>query len=112
MDFSAFCDYCISLPFVEETFPFGPDTLVYKVKGKLFALTDVNNFDSINLKCDPLIAEQLREKYHAVQPGYHMNKKHWNTIQLDGSVPIKTIQSWIKDSYDLVVLSLPKKDRF
>jgi len=76
--------------------------------GKMFALTDLEQFESINLKCDPERAMQLREEFPAVLPGYHMNKKHWNTVLMDGSIPDKTIRSWIDDSYDLVVASLSK----
>lgn len=79
--------------------------------GKMFALTDVEAFDGINLKCEPELAAQLREEYPAVQPGFHMNKKHWNTIAMDGSVGDKLIKQWIDHSYDLVVASLPKKDQ-
>lgn len=76
--------------------------------GKMFALTDLEQFESINLKCDPELAMQLREEFPAVLAGYHMNKKHWNTVLMDGSIPDKTIRSWIDDSYDLVVASLSK----
>ena len=105
--------YCLSKPGTEETLPFGPDTLVYKVAGKVFLLTSLVNENglSFNVKCDPVLAEELREQYTCVQPGYHMNKKHWNTIVADGSVPLKTIREWIDHSYDLVVNSLSKKLR-
>ena len=102
--------YCLSKPGVEETFPFGPDTLVYKVGGKIFLLcsldTEVLQF---NVKCDPDLAIELREEYPSVVPGYHMNKKHWNTIIADGSVPVKKLKEWIDHSYELVVGSLKKK---
>jgi len=102
--------YCISKEGVEETFPFGDDTLVFKVSGKIFALLSLSQDDfSINLKCDPLLAIELRESYPSVQPGYHMNKKHWNTVYIDGSVESKLIQSWIDHSYQLIIQSLPKK---
>jgi predicted DNA-binding protein (MmcQ/YjbR family) len=104
-------EYCIALPGVTEEFPFGEETLVYKVKGKIFALTSLENFESINLKCDPEQAIELRERYEGVTPGYHMNKKHWNTVEVRSGIPAKLIFQWIKDSYDLVVKSLPKKDR-
>ena len=81
---------------------------MYKVVDKIFALTDIDNFESINLKCDPVNAVYLREKYEAVIPGYHMNKTHWNTIKIDGSIPDATICQWIDDSYELVVAKLPK----
>jgi predicted DNA-binding protein (MmcQ/YjbR family) len=102
-------NYCLRKKGVTEEFPFDENVLVFKVMGKIFALTDVNEFETINLKCDPEEAVLLREKYDAVQPGYHMNKKHWNTILLDGSVPDKYIFQWIDHSYDRVVEGLTKK---
>lgn len=111
MNIEEFRDYCIAKPGVTEEFPFGPDTLVFKVMGKVFALTDVEEFNGINLKCDPEKAVELREKYEAVQPGYHMNKKHWNTVSVHSNVPDKLLREWIDHSYELVVKSLPKKDR-
>jgi predicted DNA-binding protein (MmcQ/YjbR family) len=95
-------EYCIGKPEVTEGFPFGEDTLVFKVKGKIFALANLSGDLSINLKCNPAFALELREKYSSVTPGYHMNKKHWNTIILDGSVPDKELFSCIDHSYDLV----------
>jgi predicted DNA-binding protein (MmcQ/YjbR family) len=109
MDIETFREYCISMKWVTEEFPFDENTLVFKVMGKMFALADVSNFESINLKCNPEKAIELREQYPSVTPGYHMNKKHWNTILINGSVPDKIIYSWIKDSYELVVAGLPKK---
>ncbi len=79
--------------------------------GKMFALVDVDAFESVNLKCDPEEVEELRERYEAVQPGYHMNKKHWNTILFDGSIPDRLLLEWTRKSYDLVVAKLPKKVR-
>ena len=103
-------EYCLSKPGVEETLPFGPDTLVFKVKGKIFLLTGLDSDDfTFNVKCDPDRAEELREEFPCVQPGYHMNKKHWNTIIVDGSVPIKQLKAWIDHSYDLV--SAPGKKK-
>ena len=101
--------YCLSLKGVTESFPFGEDTLVFKVMGKMFALSNLEGDLSINVKCDPEKAIELREHYPAVQPGYHMSKKHWNTIYIDGSVDDKLIRQWIVDSYDLVVSSLTGK---
>lgn len=102
--------YCLSKPAVEETLPFGPDTLVFKVAGKVFLLTGLDSDPlSFNVKCDPDLAVELRERYDAVQPGYHMNKKHWNTVTVDGSVSGKLIKEWIDHSYELVVDSLPAK---
>ncbi len=93
---------------VEET-PFGPETLVYKVGGKMFALMGVEPPLSINLKCDPQEAMILRDTFAEVIPGYHMNKKHWNTVALDTQLDQNLILGWIDDSYDLVVKGLPKK---
>lgn len=109
MNIEEYRDYCLSLPFVTEEFPFDKNTLVFKVAGKMFALTDVESYTGINLKCDPEEAILLREEYPAVQPGYHMSKIHWNTIIMDGSIDDDLLKKWIKDSYDLVVDKLPKK---
>jgi predicted DNA-binding protein (MmcQ/YjbR family) len=95
-------EYCLKKDDVTEGFPFGEDTLVFKVKGKIFALANLSGDHSVNLKCDPSFAIELREKYSSVTPGYHMNKKHWNTVLLDGSVPDKELFSWIDLSYDLI----------
>lgn len=97
---------------VTEEFPFDNQTLVFKVMGKMFALTGVDTFESINLKCDPDRAIALREEYDGkIVPGYHMNKKHWNTIDMDGSISDHLIKSLIDHSYELVVKSLTKKQR-
>lgn len=104
-------DYCISKPGVTEGFPFDSTTLVFKVLGKMFALTDLEDELSVNLKCDPQVCIELREHYEAVMPGYHMNKKHWNTVVIDGSIPDSMIYSWIDDSYELVVSKLTRKQR-
>ena len=109
MNIESYRSYCISKPGVTEEFPFGEHTLVFKVMGKMFALTDVDEFVSVNLKCDPEEAERLRAAYPGVIPGYHMNKKHWNMILMDGSVGEVLIKEWIDQSYDLVVSGLPKK---
>lgn len=104
--------YCLTKPGVTEEFPFGEQTMVYKVMGKIFALTSLDSTPlSINLKCDPEKAVQLREEYHCVLPGFHMNKKHWNTVIADGSVKDAMLKEWIDHSYDLVVSSLPKTVR-
>ena len=112
MNIEEFRNYCLAKPGVTEELPFGEDTLVYKVAGKMFALTslDTERF-SINLKCDPEKALQLRESYPCVQPGYHMNKKHWNTVYVDGSVNRRLLCEWIDDSYRLVLDKLPKAQR-
>ena len=103
-------EYCLHKKGVEETFPFGNETLVFKVMGKVFLLTGIESKPvQFNAKCDPEKAIELRETYSCVIPGYHMNKKHWNTIVCDGSVSTKMIYQWIDDSYDLVVNSLSKK---
>lgn len=99
-------------PGAEETTPFGPDVLVYKVAGKMFALTVPDDFPArINLKCDPDRSVVLRDEYSAIAPGYHMNKRHWNTVTLDGSLPSPLVRELIDHSYDLVVASLPKSKR-
>jgi predicted DNA-binding protein (MmcQ/YjbR family) len=95
-------EYCISKKGATESFPFGEDTLVFKTSGKIFALVNLDGDLSLNLKCDPALALELREKHSSVMPGYHMNKKHWNTIILDGTVPDKEVFSWIDHSYDLI----------
>jgi predicted DNA-binding protein (MmcQ/YjbR family) len=111
MDLEAFRTYCLSKAGVTEGFPFDNETLVFKVSGKIFALTNISTFDAVNLKCDPEKAIELRETYSAVTPGYHMNKKHWNTIEFDGSVGFRLLKEWIDHSYDLVLNSLPRKER-
>jgi predicted DNA-binding protein (MmcQ/YjbR family) len=102
MDIVTLRDYCISKKGSSESFPFGDETLVFKADGKIFALVNLDGDLSINLKCDPALALELRERYSSVTPGYHMNKKHWNTIFLDGSIPDKEVFSWIDHSYELI----------
>lgn len=111
MNIEFFRNYCIQKPGVTEEFPFGENTLVFKVMGKMFALADVDAFESINLKCEPEKAIELRETHEGVNPGYHMNKKHWNTVEMDGSLPDQFVIELIDHSYDLVVKGLPKKAR-
>lgn len=111
MNIEEYRDFCIALKGVSEEFPFDENTLVFKVMGKMFALCDVNSFESINLKCATEKAIELREQYLTVLPGYHMNKKHWNTVLIDGSIDDKLIYQWILDSYHLVIASLTKKQR-
>ncbi len=107
-----FIEYCLSKEGAAETYPFGPDTLVVKVCGKMFALFSLDaEALSANLKCDPEWAQQLREEWQDIQPGYHMNKTHWNTIHLEGGLPVKLVKSLIDHSYQLVVSALPVKDR-
>ncbi len=102
-------EYCLSKKGTDEAFPFDEVTLVFKVMGKMFALTSLDKDFSVNLKCDPETAIALREEYSTVIAGYHMSKKHWNTIYIDGSIPQNLIMQWIDDSYNLVVKSLTKK---
>lgn len=104
-----FRDYCIAKPGVTEKAPFGPDTLVMKLMDKVFALTSIAEFEFINLKCDPEKAAELREQYDGIRPGWHMNKKHWNSVLIDGSVPENLIRELIDHSYELIAASLPKK---
>jgi len=111
MNIEEFRTYCLSRPGVTESLPFGPDTLVYKVLGKIFALAPLDDDFSINLKCDPELAVELRERYNCVQPGYHMNKKMWNTIYMDGSISDKMLCEWIDHSYNEVVKNLPLKQQ-
>jgi predicted DNA-binding protein (MmcQ/YjbR family) len=111
MTLNEFQKYCKSFDGVTEEFPFDETTLVYKVKGKIFAITDVESFESISLKCDPDDALILREIYDSVTPGYHLNKNHWNTIRLDNKITDNQLKEWIGDSYGLVVKGLPKRIR-
>ncbi|MEO8440747.1 MAG: MmcQ/YjbR family DNA-binding protein [Spartobacteria bacterium] len=102
-------EYCLAKPNVSEGTPFGEDTLVFKVRGKIFALASLDDMPPrVNLKCDPERALDLRDRYEDVQPGYHMNKKHWNTVVLSGAVPASEVRALIDHSYELVVASLPK----
>ncbi len=102
-------DYCLTKKEVEETFPFDEDTLVFKVLGKAFALISLKEPDSVNLKCDPERAIELRQTYEAVKPGYHMNKKHWNTVYFNLDLSDKELRLLIDHSYDMVVKGMPKK---
>jgi predicted DNA-binding protein (MmcQ/YjbR family) len=110
MNIESLRSYCLSLKGTTEDMPFGPDTLVFKVMGKMFALTGFDSGPRVNLKCSPDLAIELRERYPCVLPGYHMNKKHWNTVVIDGTVPENLITEWIDHSYQLVVEGLPKKE--
>jgi len=102
-------DYCLDKPAVTEGFPFGEETLVFKVAGKLFMLIGLENADRFNVKCDPELAQELRERHPEVQPGYHMNKKMWNTVYLNGALTRKQVLDMIDHSYNEVVKGLPKK---
>ncbi|TZF83660.1 MmcQ/YjbR family DNA-binding protein [Pedobacter sp. BS3] len=109
MDIETLRDYCLSKPAVEECMPFGDDTLVFKVAGKIFLLAPLSTSLSMNVKCDPELAVELREKHPEVKPGYHMNKKMWNTVDLTGTLSDKQITGFIDHSYQQVVAGLPKK---
>jgi predicted DNA-binding protein (MmcQ/YjbR family) len=103
---------CLSLPGACEEFPFDEANSVFKVAGKMFALSALRGRPlRVNLKCDPDLAVQLRSQYPAITPGYHMNKRHWNTVVLDGSVPDALVREMIEDSYDLVVAGLPRREQ-
>ena len=104
---------CLGLPGASEEFPFGDEVSVFKVGGKMFALCSLDAGPPLQLsvKCDPELAAQLRSAYPAIRPGYHLNKRHWNTITLDGSLPDELVTDLLGDSYDLVVASLPKARR-
>lgn len=103
MDIETLREYCLSKPDAEESFPFGPETLVFKAQGKVFLLMGLDNPElRFNVKCDPDKAIELREEFPCVLPGFHMNKKHWNTIVVDGSISSKQLKEWIDWSYDLV----------
>jgi predicted DNA-binding protein (MmcQ/YjbR family) len=112
MDIDALREYLLSKPYVSEYMPFGPDTLVFKVGSKVFALVGLDAIPlRINLKCDPDRAEEFRENYAWIIPGFHMNKKHWNTLILDFQAPNRLVKELIDHSYDLVFASLTKKER-
>src|SRR3954464_7752240 len=103
MDIENLQEYCLAKPDVVEELPFGPETLVFKTNGKIFLLCSLDKVPlQFNVKCDPAKALELREEFDCVRPGYHMNKKHWNTVIIDGSVPTKQLKEWIDWSYDLV----------
>jgi predicted DNA-binding protein (MmcQ/YjbR family) len=104
-------DYCLQKPAVTEDFPFGDQTLVFKIGGKIFLLIGLEQGNRFNVKCDPERAVELREQYDAIIPGYHMNKKHWNTVYMDGTLKRSTLYELIDHSYELVLNSLPKNQR-
>lgn len=104
-------DHCLQLSGVTEDFPFGEETLVFRVGGKIFLLIGLEEGDRFNVKCDPELAVELRERYNEVKPGYHMNKKHWNTVYMDGRLTHKQLCEMISHSYKLVLKSLPKKEQ-
>src|SRR5436305_13087406 len=109
MDLAQFRDYCLSKPGTIEETPFGPDVLVFKVGGKMFALAALDEVPPrVNLKCSPDLALDLRDRHEQVTPGYHMNKKHWNTVEIESGIPDVELQEMIDHSYELVVERLPK----
>jgi predicted DNA-binding protein (MmcQ/YjbR family) len=112
MNIEGITDYCLKKKGVIQEFPFDEETLVLKVMSKMFLLASLEKIPlQINIKCSPEEVLELREKYDAVIPGYHMNKKHWNTVIIDNTIPPKNILSWIDDSYDLVVSGLKKSEK-
>src|SRR5881409_3660650 len=109
MDAVDFREYCLAKPNTTEGMPFGETVVVFKVAGKMFALMSLDEVPvTANLKCDPDRALELRDRYEQVRPGYHMNKKHWNTVEIEGGIPEAELRKMIDHSYDLVVQSLPK----
>ena len=112
MNAAEFRDYCLSLPGTDEEFPFGPETSAFKVAGKIFALSRLAEHPlRVSVKCDPALAEELRKAHPAVIPGYHLNKRHWNTVIIDGSLSDAIISDMVEDSYDLIVSKLPQAQR-
>ena len=112
MDLAKFREYCLSKPQATEGTPFGPEVVVFKVGGKMFALASLDEVPATaNLKCDPDLALDLRDRYEQVTPGYHMNKKHWNTVEIEEGIPDGEIRKMIDHSYDLVMKRLPKVKR-
>jgi len=112
MDATDLRDWCLRQPGAIEDFPFGPATSVFKVAGKMFALSRLESAPlEVSVKCEPDLAVGLRESHPAIRPGYHLNKRHWNTITLDGSLPDEFVRDLIEDSYDLVVSALPRRTR-
>lgn len=112
MDIESICEYCLKKKGVEEDYPFDEETLVFKVRGKMFALIPLEKIPlQINLKCDPEKAIELREHYEDVLPGWHMSKKHWNTIILEGNIRWNDLKEWIDHSYDEVVRGLKKSEK-
>ena len=111
MNIESFRDYCLSFKATSEGFPFDQKVLVFKAGGKIFALCDIDNFDFVNLKCDPDKALELRASNPGIRPGWHMSKKHWNSVYTDGSVDDELFKELIAHSYELIVKSLTKKVR-
>jgi predicted DNA-binding protein (MmcQ/YjbR family) len=109
MDLAQFREYCLSKSCATESTPFGPDVLVFKISDKMFALAALDEVPiTANLKCDPDLALELRDRYEQVTPGYHMNKRHWNTVEIEGGIPDTELRKMIDHSYDLVAKGLPR----
>ena len=109
MNIEEFRNYCLSLKKTEEGMPFDKKTLVFTIRKKMFCITNIDTFEQINVKCNPEEAIILREQYDAVIPGFHMNKKHWNTIKMNNTISDVLIKKWIKNSYHLVISTFSKK---
>jgi predicted DNA-binding protein (MmcQ/YjbR family) len=108
MDVLEYRDFCLSMPEATECTPFDEDTLVFKVAGKMFSYAGMADFNGFNVKCDPALAVELRERYPEVLPGYHTSTLHWNTVRVDGDLPGEFLREQIRNSYDLVVAKLPR----
>lgn len=111
MNLEGFRNYCLSKPGVTEEFPFNEETMVFKVMGKMFALTSIVAFERVSLKVDPEVGVEMRDRFQAVEPAWHMNKMHWVMILMDGTIPDKLLREWIDNSYSLVVGKLTKRDK-
>ena len=111
MNIEEYRNFCLALPGVTEGFPFGPETMVFKVMNKMFALSNIETYDFVNLKCDPERAILLREEFEGISPGWHMNKVHWNSVKTSADVDDELFRELIQHSYDLIVDSLPKKSK-
>ena len=112
MDSRALRAWCLEQPGAIEDFPFGPEHSVFKVGGKIFAISALERDPlDVSVKCEPELAVALRQSYPAIRPGYHLNKRHWNTITLDGSLPDRLVRDLVQDSYDLIVSALPQRAR-
>jgi predicted DNA-binding protein (MmcQ/YjbR family) len=111
MNIEEYRNFCLALPGATEGFPFGPQTIVFKVMNKMFALSNIETYDFVNLKCDPERAIMLREEYDGISPGWHMNKVHWNSVKTSADVDDELLKELIRHSYELIVESLPKKSK-
>ena len=112
MDANALRAWCLEQPRAIEEFPFGPEHSVFKVGGKIFAISALEREPlTVSVKCEPELAVALRNSYPAIRPGYHLNKRHWNTVTLDGSLPEQIVRDLVEDSYDLIASALPKRLR-